>query len=54
MTGKDDGGWIRKPKLKVSAIGHFSKASLLECMRFVIFHKRSRKRSQCISGPISE
>ena len=32
----------------------FSKAGLLEWMRFVIFHERSRERSQCTSGPISE
>ena len=35
-------------------IGRFSEAGLLEWMRFAIFRARSRKRSQRISGPISE
>ena len=34
--------------------GRFSKAGLLEWMRFVIFHEKSRERSQRTSGPISE
>ena len=36
------------------SIGRFSEAGLLEWMRFVIFHARSRERSQGTSGPISE
>ena len=36
------------------AIGRFSKAGLLEWMRFVIFRERSRERSQRTSGLISE
>ena len=37
-----------------SDIGQFSEAGLLEWMRFVIFHARSRKQSQHTSRPISE
>ena len=35
-------------------IGQFSEAGLLEWMRFVIFRKSSRERSQRTSGLISE
>ena len=40
--------------LALSPIGRFSEAGLLEWMRFVIFHARSRERSQHIYRPISE
>ena len=36
------------------SVGRFSKAGLLEGLRFVIFPVRSRERSQRTSGPISE
>ena len=35
-------------------LGRFNEAGLLERMRFVIFRERSRERSQCTSGLISE
>ena len=39
---------------KQEPIGRFSGTGLLEGMHFVIFHARSRERSQRTSGPISE
>ena len=58
LSPNDRKGWWRmdqKAKTQSKrAIGHFSKAGLLEYMCFVIFHKRSRERSECTSGLISE
>ena len=38
--------WTTPPFVTKLCIGRFSKAGLLGWMRFVIFHERSRKRSQ--------